>query len=84
MSSIDIFLDPKTLQDFCSNFAAQQHVFKSNVFANMMSAMGNGLSIATASTSGKAGKDVFFVLSTLNQLGYKARLEGSNLVVSWA
>lgn len=84
MASIDIFLDPKTLQDFCANFNAAQHVFKSAVNANMMSAMGNGLKTATTSVSGKAGPDVLFVLSTLNTLGYKAILTGAGLVVSWA
>lgn len=84
MSSIDIFLDPKTLQDFCSNFAHPQHSFKSIVQSNMMTAMTAGVNRSTTSTVGQTGPNVLWVLQTLNALGYKANISGTTLTVSWA
>lgn len=83
MASLDIFLDPRTCQDLCTNIGSANHTFKQSVAGNIMSAMGSGLRTATTSTSGKAGADVLNVMHILGVLGYKATLSGTNLIVTW-
>lgn len=83
MPQLDIFTDPRTVQDFTANFGHSQHAFKYTVNKAIQLAMSTGANKATASTVGQSGPDVRYVLTTLNSMGYTAAILGTTLTVSW-
>lgn len=83
MSSIDVFLDPRTCQDLCANFNSSNHTLKQSVAGNIMSAMSTGARSATTAIGSASGADVHNILHMLNQVGYNASLSGTNILVKW-
>lgn len=83
MSSIDVFLDPKTCQDLCANFGSTNHTLKQAVAGAIMTAMSTGLRSATIAKGTATGADMLNVLHMLNLIGYNASISGSSILVKW-